>query len=235
VPRVLIVDDDPVSLHFLASAVSGFDCNVVAVASAAEALTAAQEAAFDVLLIDRRLPDQSGTQLLAALRRSGIHAAALATSAELDHGIEAGLRSAGFAACIAKPLTIAALHGLLRAYLPAGDAQPLGALLDDASANAATGSSADVLHALRRLFFDELTQIETDWRRDGSAIEPERLHRLRASCGFCGATRLGEAAQRLEAALRGEAANAPVLLCEFMDLCKLTRERLASAGGLVVR
>lgn len=228
VPRVLIVDDDPVSLHFLATAISGFDCGVVAVASGAAALTAVRWAAFDLLLIDRRLPDMSGTQLLAALRAGNVGAPALATSAELDAALVEALRSAGFADAIAKPVSITALHAQLQPHLPR-DAQP--AVLDDASAASAVGSDVEALRALRRLFAAELSELESDCSRDARAPDAERLHRLRASCGFCGATALGDAALRLETALRGSAPDTEALRREFLRLCETTRASLVSGSG----
>jgi len=64
-PRLLIVDDDPVSLHFLAEVARGSHCDVVAVPNAAAALAAAHASPLDLLLLDRRLPDMSGAELLA--------------------------------------------------------------------------------------------------------------------------------------------------------------------------
>lgn len=230
-PRVLIADDDPVSLHFLASAVSGFDCNVMAAATAAEALTLSEWAAIDLLLLDRRMPGMGGAELLAALRGRGVHAPAIATSAEVDAGIAAELRAAGFADVIAKPLSIEALRARLLPYLERCADAASTPLLDDASARAAVGSNLEALRALRGLFATELVELEAELTRSVPALAPERLHRLRASCGFCGAAALGAAAQRLELALREEPATVPAQFGELLRLCRVTREALLSAGA----
>jgi len=231
VPRVLIADDDPVSLHFLASAVGDMDCSVLAAASAAEALTLSGLAAVDLLLLDRRMPDMGGVELLAALRGRGVRAPALATSAEVDATIGAQLRAGGFLEVIAKPLSIEALHAQLLPYLGSGEDAPARAsLLDDAGANAAVGSNLEALRALRQLFVAELTEIESAWTRGEPKLDIERLHRLRASCGFCGASALAEAARRLEQALRDEPASVAAPLGEFLRLCRMTRDALVSAA-----
>jgi CheY-like chemotaxis protein/HPt (histidine-containing phosphotransfer) domain-containing protein len=230
VPRVLIVDDDPVSLHFLATAVSGLGCSVVAAANAAEAVTAMEWAAFDLLLLDRRMPGGGGVELLAHLRTRHVRAPAIATSAELSPQIAAELRAAGFSDVIEKPVTLAQLQQSLQPYL--APLRPAAAnsddLLDDAAALGSVGSDSEALYALRRLFVEELSELERAWIAGAAAIEQERLHRLRASCGFCGAPALAEAARQLELALRG-GANAQKPLEDFLALCRATRDALSSS------
>lgn len=237
-PRVLIADDDPVSLRFLATAVAGLGCSVVVAANADEAETALGWASFELLLLDRRMPGRGGAELLAGLRARGIALPALATTAEVTPAIEASLRAAGFAGVIAKPVTLTQLSLALAPYLGAANAvvdppppgpAPTGlALLEDDAALLAVGSDAEALYALRRLFAQELSELETRWSADAQAIEQERLHRLRASCGFCGARALGDAALRLEQALRSHADDTRGLLDDFLTLCRRTRAALDS-------
>ena len=226
--RVLIVDDDPVSLHFLATAVSGLGCSVVAAANAAEAITAMEWAAFDLLLFDRRMPGGGGVELLGQLRARQVTAPALATSAEVSAGITAELRAAGFLDVIEKPITLPRLQQLLQPYLHTKLA-PGAELLDDSAALTSVGSDAETLYALRRLFVEELSSVEHEWTGSASEVEHERLHRLRASCGFCGAPALAEAARELEQALRSDSTNAQKLLDEFLRLCRSTRAALTSS------
>src|SRR5262249_52163346 len=95
----------------------GFDCSVVAAANGAEALTALGWAAFDLMLIDRRLPGAGGAELLADLRARQVTAPAIATTAELTPAIAAQLHAAGFVACIEKPVALADLKDALAPYL----------------------------------------------------------------------------------------------------------------------
>lgn len=230
-PRVLIADDDPVSLHFLAAAVSSFGCDVVAADTAAQALSAAKSAPIDLLLLDRRMPGMGGVELLAALRNDGVGAPALATSAEVDATIDVRLRTAGFLDVLVKPLSIETLRAHLLPYLPP-DVNHAPPLLDDAAATAAVGNDMRVLRALRQLFVGELAELENACSGNAGVIEADRLHRLRAACGFCGAIALGQAAQGLEKALHDEPANASTLCAEFLRLCRSTRDRLILDGNV---
>jgi len=239
VPRVLIADDDPVSLRFLATAVAQLGCSVVVAASADEAETALGWTSFELLLLDRHMPGRGGAELLASLRGRGIAVPALATTAEVTPAVTAALRAAGFAGVIGKPVTLAQLTQALAPYLgsqaafaeppPAPRDPPSGlALLEDDAALLAVGSDAEALCALRRLFAQELSELETRWSADAEAVEQERLHRLRASCGFCGARALGDAALRLEQGLRAHAGDTRALLDDFLTLCRRTRAALDS-------
>ncbi len=211
-PSVLVADDDPVSLAFLTDALRRLGCAPTAAAGGAEALREASSASFDLLLLDCRMPDLGGAALLAALREHGVAAPAMATSAELDPATNARLLDRGFVAVLEKPLTFAELERALRPYLPSSggaDAPmatpPTPALLDDASALAALGGSRDALRGLRQLLAGELRTLREQLDGDAARREPhqlgERLHRLRASCGFCGANALAAAAAALQRAL----------------------------------
>jgi len=103
---VLLADDDPVSLRFLESALRELGCVTTAVADGRAAVLAAGCERFDLLLLDRRMPGMGGAELLAALRRGGVGAPAIATSAELDPATRAELVSAGYLDALLKPIGI---------------------------------------------------------------------------------------------------------------------------------
>lgn len=69
-PKVMIVDDDRVTATLLQTLLSldGFD--VVHVNRAADAMSRANEEHPDIFLIDFRLSDAHGTEIVAALRAS---------------------------------------------------------------------------------------------------------------------------------------------------------------------
>jgi DNA-binding NtrC family response regulator len=68
-PRILAVDDDPLTLKLLARVLGGHGCEVVRAASGSEALRAAAGQAFDVALVDVVMPGMSGIELLRELKR----------------------------------------------------------------------------------------------------------------------------------------------------------------------
>ncbi len=67
---VLIVDDEPAILEILKQFISERGCRVTTAASATEALAVIEHERFDVALIDLKLPDQAGTDLLEPVARS---------------------------------------------------------------------------------------------------------------------------------------------------------------------
>jgi CheY-like chemotaxis protein len=224
-PRVLLVEDDPVSRAVLGAAVEHCGVAVDTADCLQAALSKAASARHALWLIDAHLPDGSGIELLAALRSVDAATVAIAHTASLDAEIHHRLRTAGFVDVMVKPLPAAQVSGVLRTWLPlstytpANAAQPDPAgkqdeppLWDEAAALRALSGNRDHVVALRALFVAELPAVAeriaaAARRRDHTALRPE-LHRLHASCGFVGASRLGSAARTLEtrcddAALRG--------------------------------
>jgi len=232
-PRILVADDDAVSLRFLAGALTELGCVVTAVGSGGTALRACAESSFDLLLLDRRMPDGGGAVLLPELRRRGVETTAIATSAELDAPMRAELRAAGYVEALTKPITLdrlaraLALHlrdwkGLRMRIASVGAARSeitvAPSLLDDAAGLASVGGDAATLEALRQLLraeLEALTERIVAPHADGIV---DRLHRLRASCRYCGAAALGAAAERLEAAVRTDAANASAEFTQFAEV-----------------
>lgn len=199
---VLLAEDDAVSREFLAATLRGCGITVEAFADGASALEFARTHACSLLILDQNLPGMRGTDILAQLdlaadaaRRPRVRAIAITAAADET---AAQLLAAGFAEVLPKPIEGAALiealerHGQLRALV-----------LDDSAALAACGSAV-IGTRLRRLFLDqELPAVSAEFERcrdDLAALRPT-LHRLRASCGFCGAAALAGAAAALHRAL----------------------------------
>lgn len=131
------------------------------------------------------------------------------------------------------------LHLLTIPQIAIGTA-PATRLLDDDAALAAIGGNAEALHALRGLLAQELAALlaESANATPGASCSTwrENLHRLRASCGFCGATALAEAAVLLDRGLRDDPDNVQPILGGFLHLCRVTKaascnQEPASADG----
>lgn len=120
-PRLLLVEDDPVSQLFLQEALLALPAQVQVAATGAEALRLAAEAPPALCLIDAHLPDGSGLDLLQALRRHGVRAPAIAHTAESAPTLHDALRAGGFIAVLHKPLTVDALHRAVRDALAGRD------------------------------------------------------------------------------------------------------------------
>jgi CheY-like chemotaxis protein len=232
-PRVLLAEDDPVSLEFLAAALRELGCEVEAVADGDGASTAVLAQRFDVLVLDHRMPGRDGDRVLEIARANpqgpNRNVPAVATTADPDPQLHQQLRHAGFQCVLLKPSDKPGLRQALHGLGLAPDASE-STLLDDRAGLAASGSE-EILAALRSLLATELDTLEREFDpllEDRAALG-ERLHRLRAACGFCGAAALQAAAAELSDALRD--GNAALIAEWSVQLrCRLAATRAALAG-----
>ncbi len=232
-PRILLAEDDPVSRAFLVESLQGCRIEVIAVGAGDDALAAARRERFDLLILDHRLPGWDGDRVLTMLRADASAAsqsvAAIATTADPDPDVHARLRDACFAYVLVKPMDAASLRetlcglGVIVASLP----------LDNDAGLAASGS-AEALRALRGLFAAELSTLDIELetlRRDPVALS-QRLHRLRAACGFCGAKALDDAAAALTGTLRsGDQTRIVEATIAFRSSLTVTRTALCKQGA----
>lgn len=224
-PELLLAEDDRATARFLGDCMETLGCHVITRASGRDALEAARAHAFDLLLIDRHLPQMDAATLLRRLRAdpaaASAAAPAIATSAEWDTASRRRMLEAGYRAVLAKPCTPEALKQTLESHV---DARVWPVCHDRAALDAA-GSAAN-LAALRRLFALELEQLEQSLpalRQDRDAL-CDRLHRLCASAGFCGAPALAAATRHWLAGVRegrqddDAAARFTQALCEAREV-----------------
>lgn len=227
---VLLAEDDSISRIFLCEAIRACGGDVHACATGAQVLAEARTGHWDLLILDHRLPGMDGDIVLRTLRNdpdaTGHLVPAIATTAAPAAWTTA-LLAAGFAEVLAKPLTLATMGAALERY----GCRPWP--LDDGRALSACGSPSAVLH-LRRLFAEqELPRIQYEFERHGTdhqALRPT-LHRLRASCGFCGATSLARASEALHHALALDADQREIdaALRKFAEALHETRAALRAA------
>lgn len=177
------------------------------------ALELARTESFDLMLVDCHMPGAGALAIVHALRTDPLaasHAAAVvATSAELAAGERHVLLAAGCSGILDKPCTLAELRGAIASIPGMGDAV---LVLDDDAGLRSSGDYA-TLDALRQLLHDELAVLDRQLEAAGGSTPDlaDRLHRLRAACGFCGTTRLARAAQKLKLELdRGGGSEAGI-------------------------
>ncbi|WP_254063400.1 response regulator [Rhodanobacter sp. L36] len=198
--HVLVADDDAASRRYLSDGLQSLGARTRACADGTDAMRLAQAETFDLLLLDVRMPGGGALEILPPLRDDPRAASsdsyAVATSAELTTSLRESLGAAGFDDVLLKPCALSDLRRIL-ALVPA--ALPGAKLLDDHAALTASGD-AGTMQALRMLLREELMQVERDL--DSLNRDPvrfgERLHRLRSSCGFCGATSLASQVVQME-------------------------------------
>ncbi|WP_440222771.1 response regulator [Dokdonella sp. MW10] len=223
-PRVLVADDNPVALAFFGEAFARLGVDCVVASDGAEAVARANEAAFDLLLVDVNMPLLDGVATLAAIRSGGpsCGSPALATTAGDPDG-RADLLAAGFAGVLPKPVSVTDLRRAIARHLPAR-------MLDDARALEASAGDIGIVAALRGLLAAELSTIDETVEAHlhaGRRVDlRDLLHRLEASAGFCGAEALGAAVVMLRERLDGRQGIGEAV-AHFREACTRTREALA--------
>ncbi|TCO40308.1 response regulator [Dokdonella fugitiva] len=248
-PRILVADDNPLSLRFLSDVLAEAGAEVHEAVDGIAAVRLASASAFDLLLLDARMPGLDGAAALAHIRAGAgpsRDAVALATTADDAPATAAALREHGFAAVLPKPLAVDALRVAVASHLPPGaramppatsaratrveDSADADAL-DDEQARRAAGGDAAIVAALRSLFAAELDALPAEIaaiaaRADHDALR-ERLHRLDASAGFCGVPALVAASARLRDRLAAGAGWPASAVAEFLAVGERARQRLS--------
>jgi two-component system cell cycle response regulator DivK len=117
-PLVLIVDDNEKNLKLHRDVLRAAGLRTLEAATGADAIALATMHTPDVILMDLGLPDMDGTDAARALvedtRTAHIPVVALTSLRLEDDG--AGLRAAGFAGYLEKPISVAAFPEQVRRY-----------------------------------------------------------------------------------------------------------------------
>ncbi|KFN49000.1 response regulator transcription factor [Arenimonas composti] len=182
--RLLLLEDDPTIAAFVMAVLAAPALRIDHAPDLASARTLATPAQA-LWLFDVRLPDGDAAALLHELRARGLATPALALTADAGSDEVRRLRTAGFAAVLAKPLPASTLRAAVSPWL--------GEDWDDAAATRALGDAGAVA-TLRRLFLaelpDECRRLRAERHAGDHAAVRARLHRLLASCGYVGAPAL---------------------------------------------
>jgi two-component system, cell cycle response regulator DivK len=116
-PLVLIVDDSARNLKLARDVLTAAGFRALEAATGAEAIALASEHLPAVILMDLRLPDMDGTEVVHRLARQHRTAAipvVAMSSLPLDGG--EWLLAAGFAGCVEKPISVRAFPEQVRRY-----------------------------------------------------------------------------------------------------------------------
>ncbi|WP_204314743.1 response regulator transcription factor [Bifidobacterium aerophilum] len=129
-PAVLLIEDDP-NLGSMTSEMLAPDYRVDWAKSAGAARELLRSGRYDVLVVDRRLPDGDGLDLIRTLRGSGVAVPALVLTAlsgvdDIVEGLDSGAND-----YLAKPFHFVELEARLRALLRGFHAQAAGIEIGD--------------------------------------------------------------------------------------------------------
>jgi two-component system, OmpR family, response regulator len=123
---ILVVDDEPSIVDAVATALryEGFD--VAEATTGLQALAAAQERSFALLVLDVMLPDLDGFTVAERLRTDGIDTPILFLTARSDLGDKATAFSVGADDYVTKPFSLAELVMRVKAILRRTESHPEG-------------------------------------------------------------------------------------------------------------
>ncbi len=115
--RVLVIEDDSQLAGYLTKAFGEMGANVDLADNGREGLFLAAGNPYDVMVVDRMLPELDGLAIIRTLRASGNHTPVLILSAlgEVDHRVE-GLRAGGDDYLV-KPFAFSELHARIEALM----------------------------------------------------------------------------------------------------------------------
>lgn len=119
-PRLLVVDDHAANREILGLMLRTYGCEVDYAADGEEAVKATRTGAYDIILMDLRMPRMDGyeaSRQIRALPGPAANAPILAVSAECRAESEAACRDAGMDDFLAKPVTQAILLETLTTWL----------------------------------------------------------------------------------------------------------------------
>jgi CheY-like chemotaxis protein len=243
--RILVAEDNEFSARLLEHLLTRRGHHVRLASNGREALTLAEEGAFDLLLLDVHMPELDGFQVVQALRdrerTEGGHLPVIALTARSRKEDRAGCLAAGMDDFLTKPVPTAGLfaaidrlvstHGVSRpAHVDVGERR---SLLDPIAVLRACGNDAD---GLRRMCEDFRTYMPARLAEVGDALRSGDGPRLRQAahklCALLSAfsTAAGNLASDLEdLATEGQVAEARPLVEQLQTMAE---ELLQLAGGL---
>jgi CheY-like chemotaxis protein len=116
---VLVADDDPAILEFVSRVVRSQGCSVTTASRGDEALDLARTMRPRLLLLDVLMPGIDGTELCQALRGdAALSALPIILLSAMGNRLDQVADQAGATDCMAKPVSMKALKGLVEKYLP---------------------------------------------------------------------------------------------------------------------
>jgi CheY-like chemotaxis protein len=118
-PRLLIVDDDPAICDFLRTVAAELDMEVLDATMASKALAIVDSFKPNIIILDLRMPDMDGVEVIAKLAEKHCDASIVLASG-MDQRTLSSVQALGrehnldMLATLTKPMTIEALEGVLK-------------------------------------------------------------------------------------------------------------------------
>ena len=119
--KIIIVDDSVVNLKVLEGMLQTFNVNITKCKSGAEALDVLEKEEYDLIILDQRMPEMDGIELLHFIRKldnANSMVPILCATADFGPEVSRMLLNEGFQDYLAKPVRRFYLERMLRKYMP---------------------------------------------------------------------------------------------------------------------
>lgn len=246
--RVLVADDNQINREFIKGVLERERFLIAEAADGRAAVECCRAGAFDLILMDIRMPGMDGVAAAREIRAlPGFEQGAttlIALTADLQLQQQTDLMEQGFDAVLLKPISRARL---LETVNQAPDPRPApdrtgaaGAPIDHEAALAAAGGSRALVERLTAMLIEEsaqfLPRIEAAIETGNYDAAREMAHKTRGSAGYTGARALQQTAAELELALtrrQGEEIDQALehLRAAVAELNAYVKRRSGARGG----
>ncbi|MCR4999875.1 MAG: response regulator [Lachnospiraceae bacterium] len=225
---ILVVDDTPMNLTVICNLLKQTRIQIDTAESGEEALELVRMKAYDLILLDHRMPVMDGIQTLAAMKaleeNQSKDAPVICLTANVVSGARETYQEAGFDDYLSKPVKPESLEEALLHYLPSEkcrrvDAKPVEqetldlmlrmvelqrvSRLNVTKAVRQSGSAQLYLETLRA-YYESGDRVQQEIRSFFDAKDIKnytiKVHALKSTSRIIGAFRLGDLSEKLEAA-----------------------------------
>ncbi|MFN4260621.1 MAG: response regulator [Gemmataceae bacterium] len=207
--HILLAEDNAVNQRLVLRLLEKRGHRVTVVTNGREAVTAAQQQAFDLILMDVQMPELDGLEATAAIRawerqHQQPRVPIIALTAYAMIGDRERCLRAGMDDYLSKPIQAAALYEALDRLVKGGaEIESANApLLDRGAILAHVGNDEQLLREILTLYQQDSARILADMRAAIDQHDPKRLqlaaHTLKGSLGLLGAHAAHAIAQQLE-------------------------------------
>ena len=125
--RILVVDDTRINLLVTVGLLQDTGIRIDAAAGGAEAVRLAEGTAYDLILMDQRMPEMDGVETMRRIRQAGgpnAQAPFICLTADVVRGARERYLAEGFTDYLSKPVSGGALEEAVKRYLPAEKVLP---------------------------------------------------------------------------------------------------------------
>jgi len=243
-PNVLAVDDNMINLNLLGRMLGALGIPHKLVGSGAEAVQAAYESRFDIVLLDIGMPGLDGYQTASEIRKAGRSRGAVLIAFTADTTISENkekLQQAGLNDILLKPVTIRGLQEKIDRHIKF-DAS--AAQLQGATGTTAAGSVLDddtVAHLVELGGLDSFLPLVDNLLAQAATLQESlhgtaerntkalqaQFHELVGAAGMMGAALLSKTARDIQTALENQARVNDTDHAVFIDAVNATRAAFA--------